>query len=196
MQDDKASAIAFYSKLTKELKRQFKTSDIAIPETRAQCVAVAQRVWEGLYPNEGRRNIQEYKNPDREARNQRLDDMNRPRNASESTRYPRPDSRRDRTGRYRISHRKDEQQNDNRKERQPEGVCFNCQQPGHYSASCPKRKDQKEQRHEAKIQSAQRRQHLEASEQPSESHSPERSPSPRTSSEEPRILSDSDDSLN
>ena len=40
-QDDKASAIAFYSKLTKELKRQFKTSDIAIPETRAQCVAVA-----------------------------------------------------------------------------------------------------------------------------------------------------------
>jgi hypothetical protein len=43
-QDDKASAMAFYSKLTKELKRQFKTSDIAIPETRAQCVAVAQRV--------------------------------------------------------------------------------------------------------------------------------------------------------
>jgi hypothetical protein len=43
-QDDKAVAIAFYSKLTKELKRQFKTSDIAIPETRAQCVAVAQRV--------------------------------------------------------------------------------------------------------------------------------------------------------
>jgi hypothetical protein len=36
--------MAFYSKLTKELKRQFKTSDIAILETRAQCVAVAQRV--------------------------------------------------------------------------------------------------------------------------------------------------------
>jgi hypothetical protein len=52
-----ALAMAFYSKLTKELKRQFKTSDIAIPETRAQCVAVAQRVWERLYPNEGRRNI-------------------------------------------------------------------------------------------------------------------------------------------
>jgi hypothetical protein len=48
-QDDKASAIMFYSKLTRELKRQFKTSDISIPETRAKCVAVAQRIWEGLH---------------------------------------------------------------------------------------------------------------------------------------------------
>ena len=36
--------MAFYSKLTRELKRQFQTADIAIPETRAECVAVAQRV--------------------------------------------------------------------------------------------------------------------------------------------------------
>ena len=41
-QDEKASAMTFYSKLTKELKRQFKTTDIPIPETRAKCVAVAQ----------------------------------------------------------------------------------------------------------------------------------------------------------
>jgi len=40
-QDDKASAMTFYSKLTRELKKQFKTSDIPIPETRAKCVAVA-----------------------------------------------------------------------------------------------------------------------------------------------------------
>ena len=40
-QDDKASAMMFYSKLTKELKKQFKTSDIPIPETRAKCVAIA-----------------------------------------------------------------------------------------------------------------------------------------------------------
>ena len=40
-QDDKASAMTFYSKLTRELKKQFKTSDILIPETRAKCVAVA-----------------------------------------------------------------------------------------------------------------------------------------------------------
>ena len=43
-QDEAASAMTFYSKLTKELKTQFKTSDIPIPETRAKCVAVAQRV--------------------------------------------------------------------------------------------------------------------------------------------------------
>jgi hypothetical protein len=43
-QDDKASAMTFYSKLTRELKKQFKTSDIPIPETRAKCVAVAQRI--------------------------------------------------------------------------------------------------------------------------------------------------------
>ena len=40
-QDDKALAIMFYSKLMKELKKQFKTSNIPIPETRAKCMAVA-----------------------------------------------------------------------------------------------------------------------------------------------------------
>jgi hypothetical protein len=43
-QDDKALAMTFYSKLTKELKKQFKTSDIPIPETRAKCIAIAQRI--------------------------------------------------------------------------------------------------------------------------------------------------------
>jgi hypothetical protein len=196
-QDDKASAMAFYSKLTRELKRQFKTSDITIPETRAQCVAVAQRVWEGLYPNDVRRNLQEYKKPDREARSQRSDITNRQRYASEPAKYPRLDSRRDRKDRYRTSHRKEEQPNDNHKERQPKVVCFICQQSGHYSTSCPKRKDQKERHQEAKIQSTQQqRQQSEASEQSSESYSPDYSPRSRTISEEPQILSDSDDSLN
>jgi hypothetical protein len=40
-QDDKASAMTFYSKLLKELKKQFKTSNIPILENRAKCVAVA-----------------------------------------------------------------------------------------------------------------------------------------------------------
>jgi len=40
-QDDKALAMMFYSKLMKELKKQFKTSNIPIPETRAKCVAIA-----------------------------------------------------------------------------------------------------------------------------------------------------------
>ena len=35
------SAMMYYSKLNKELKRQFKTSDIPIPDTRAKCVAIA-----------------------------------------------------------------------------------------------------------------------------------------------------------
>src|SRR3954451_22933382 len=58
-QDDKASAMTFYSKLTKELKKQFKTSDIPIPETRAKCVAVAQRIWEGLYGSDERKGFED-----------------------------------------------------------------------------------------------------------------------------------------
>ena len=45
---DKAAAMTFYSKLDPQLRRQFQKADISIPETRAKCVAVAQRVWEGL----------------------------------------------------------------------------------------------------------------------------------------------------
>ena len=51
--------MTFYSKLSPELKRQSETSDITIPETRAQCVAVAQRVQEGLYGNKKRKGIQD-----------------------------------------------------------------------------------------------------------------------------------------
>ena len=45
----------FYSKLTKELKKQFKTSDIPILETRAKCITVAQYIWKGLYRSDGKR---------------------------------------------------------------------------------------------------------------------------------------------
>jgi hypothetical protein len=58
-QDNKASAMTFYSKLTKELKRQFKTSDIPIPETRAKCVAVAQCIWDRLYRPEERKSLKD-----------------------------------------------------------------------------------------------------------------------------------------
>jgi hypothetical protein len=60
-QDDKASAMTFYSKLTKELKKQFKTSDIPIPETRAKCVAVAQRIWDGLHRPDEKKSSENYK---------------------------------------------------------------------------------------------------------------------------------------
>ena len=45
----------FYSKLTKELKKQFKTSDIPIPETRAKYITVAQYIQEGLYRSDRKR---------------------------------------------------------------------------------------------------------------------------------------------
>jgi len=60
-QDNKASAMTFYSKLSKELKKQFKTSDIPILETRAKCVAVAQRIWDGLHGPEERKGSDNYK---------------------------------------------------------------------------------------------------------------------------------------
>ena len=53
--------MTFYSKLMKELKKQFKTSDIPIPETRAKCVAVAQCIWEGLHGLEERRGFESHK---------------------------------------------------------------------------------------------------------------------------------------
>jgi hypothetical protein len=179
-QDEKASAMAFYSKLTRELKRQFKTSDIAIPETRAQCVAVAQRVWEGLYSNEKEK--EPYRNP-------------RPgtssyehRHVSTSSKYPRPDSRRDRKDRYRTNHRREERTSSEKpRGSQPNIICYNCQEPGHYATSCPRRKEHKERRSEAKIQSVQ--QHPEGA-----SPSPSPSPSSRTGSEEPTARNLSPDS--
>jgi hypothetical protein len=176
-QDDKASAMAFYSKLTRELKRQFKTSDIAIPETRAQCVAVAQRVWEGLYCSEGRKS-QDFK------RNDKPYDR-----TSTGSKYPRPDSTRDRKDRYRTSHRREERRSSETSKRNPpDVVCYTCQKPGHYSTSCPQRREHrehKERRSEAKIQSVQ--QHPEGA-------SPSPSPSSRTGSEEPTARSLSPDS--
>ena len=53
----------FYSKLTKELKKQFKTSNIPIPDTRAQCVAVAQRIQEGLYGSDEKRGVTDKPDP-------------------------------------------------------------------------------------------------------------------------------------
>ena len=47
--------MTFYSKITKELKKQFKTSDIPIPNIRAKCVTIAQRIQEGLYRSNKRR---------------------------------------------------------------------------------------------------------------------------------------------
>ena len=55
--------MTFYSKLTKELKKQFKTSDICIPETRAKCVAVAQHIWEGLHGSDEKKGFTDRPSP-------------------------------------------------------------------------------------------------------------------------------------
>jgi hypothetical protein len=92
--------MTFYSKLIKELKKQFKTSNIPILETRAKCVAIAQRIWEGLYRPEERKNSKNYKG------SKERDDSNR--------KYPCIDSRRDRKDRYYLGHRyKDDRNWDN-----------------------------------------------------------------------------------
>jgi len=174
-QDEKASAMTFYSKLTKDLKRQFKTSDITIPETRAQCVAVAQRVWEGLARPEGKTSSLGYKDSKEK-------DDTRPK-------YPRIDSKRNRKDQYNLGHRKDESREGHQDKKSLEPlICYKCKKPGHYADRCPDRKEAKE---KAKIQSTQRkRSQSVASSQPSSQ------PTSRTGTPEPLSDSDSSDLLN
>ena len=55
--------MTFYSKLTQELKKQFKTSNIHILETRAKCVAVAQCIQEGLYGSDEKKGFTDRPGP-------------------------------------------------------------------------------------------------------------------------------------
>ena len=48
----------FYSKLTKELKKQFKTSNISILNTRTQYITIAQYIQKGLYRTDNRKGLQ------------------------------------------------------------------------------------------------------------------------------------------
>ena len=89
-QDNKALAMTFYSKLTRELKRQFKIANILILETQAKCVAVAQRIWKGLYGLDERRGFENYKSSKRSSKEKDLREKDDSR-----LKYPSTDSRRD-----------------------------------------------------------------------------------------------------
>ena len=72
--------------------------------------------------------------------------------------YPRPDFRRDYTDRYYMSHRQEKRHSSAKpRENQPSVICYNCQEQGHYSTSCPKKKEHKERRLEVKIQLVQQK---------------------------------------
>jgi hypothetical protein len=171
-QDETASAMTFYSKLTRDLKRQFKTSDIPIPNTRAKCVAVAQRVWEGLHGP---------------AEKGSFTDRNAHPSSATGPKYPRIGSERDRKDQNNRDHRKDNQNPAKSKptsgKTDKELICYQCNKPGHYATNCPDRKEPKA----AKIQSLQQ-------EYPT---SPSPQPSPDTEPYGPQEESeDSSDSLN
>ena len=166
--------MTFYSKLSKELKRQFKTSDIPIPDTRAKCVAVAQRVWEGLYgPSEKRSS---------------KDQITRP---SSGSNYPRPNSGRDRRDQYHLDHRsrddrnKEKPRNDIRKERP---VCFSCNKPGHYATTCP---DQNQKGVSTRISTKPK---VQAVQQGSSSPTPDIETSSRAGTEQPYVQTEPEDS--
>jgi hypothetical protein len=177
-QDETASAMTFYSKLTRELKKQFKTSDIPIPDTRAKCVAVAQRIWEGLHGPDERRGFT---------------GVTTGPGPVTGPKYPRIGSERDRKDRYNRDHRSRDDRNRDRPRNEPtvrkpekELICYQCNKPGHYATSCPDRKEPRK----AKIQSTQQ----EYNPSPAASTQPSRS-----GSETPQTLNeptDSDDSLN
>jgi hypothetical protein len=179
--------MTFYSKLTKELKRQFKTSDIPILETRAKCVAVAQRIWEGLHGFDEKKSFENQKS------SREKDDSR--------SKYPYIDSKRDRKDRYHLGHRhkddryKDDWNKEKKSTSKKELICFKCNKPGHYATSCP---DQKESNKKAKIQLAQK----DHSQSKASSRSSSRSSSPSSSqlgSEAPKTPTsdfNSSDSLN
>ena len=129
----------FYSKLMKELKKQFKTFDIPIPETRAKCMAIAQCIQDGLHRLEERKSSESYKSS----------------REKDDPKYPYIDSKRDRKDHYHLGHCKKDDQNKEKRKSTPkrEITYFKCNKLGHYTTSCL---DLKGSNKKAKIQSTQK----------------------------------------
>ena len=124
----------FYSKLSKELKKQFKTSDIPIPDIRAKCITIAQQVWEGLYgPSDQRSSKNNTSSKD---------------NTSKYTsRYPCHGLSRDRKNQYYLGHySRDNQNKDKPKNKyttpkpKKKSTYFICYKPSYYASSYPNQK--------------------------------------------------------
>src|SRR5947209_17875580 len=145
--------MTFYSKLTKELKKQFKTSDILILETQAKCVVVAQRIWEGLHGSDERKSFKDYKGSKRSSKER--DYKNSKEKDNSRSKYPLINLRRDQKDYYCLGHRyKDDQNKERNKEQrgssiEKEVVCFKCNRLGYYANNCSDPKEAKK----AKIQS-------------------------------------------
>src|SRR6266487_4983970 len=172
--------MTFYSKLTRELKKQFKTSDIHILETRAKCVAVAQRIWEGLHGSDQRKSL--YGSDEKKSFTDRSGPATGPK-------YPRIGSERDRKDRYHRDHRSRDDRNQDRPRNEStaiksekEPICYRCNKPGHYATNCPDRKEHTK----ATVQSVKQEDH------PSPVANTQ--PSSRSGSEMPQPMSDPEDS--
>jgi hypothetical protein len=141
IRDEESSAFAFYSKLSHDLKKQFKTANIKIPKTRSKCVAVAQRVWEGLQ-NKDHRGSRSIEQGPKTSDTTPKDNNNHRRDRQHHDKHPNPrfyhDSKK---------HREDRSKHGDKKEHIEKNLCFNCGKPGHFAPECPEKKH-------AKIQSA------------------------------------------
>ena len=130
--------MTFYSKLTQELKNQFKTSNILILETWAKCVVVAQHVQEGLHKSTSQKDLKEA--------------------VSSGSKYLKTNSPRDQIDQYYLGHCQHQDNHrhlDDHNKEAPRAdpkllipTCFKYKKPGHYATICL---DNKEPR-KAKIQ--------------------------------------------
>ena len=143
---DSIQANRFYAKLNEDVVKQIKISGLqALPDTRTEMVALAQRVWEGLRPKQNRhvpmanlRLSERISQPDRPDRHHRRHDQ--PHHGHRGRWWSRGRS----NGHDSNSHRVPDSKDSNgklAKDEQHGPVCYSCGQAGHKSYNCPNKKD-------------------------------------------------------